>query len=145
MAVLIDTNIAILLRDREPGTIARIGALAGDALISVVTQVELEGGVYSKPQFTAARRASLDVLMQTLIVVPFGDEAALAYRAIVAERGFVRQRLLDRMIAATALVYDVPLITCNGNDFRDVPGLKLEIWPNPVPVQIQPPPPNPLP
>ena len=140
MAVMIDANVAILLRDREPNTTARIGALAGDALISVVTQVELEGGVYAKPQFTAARRASLDVLLQTLIVVPFGDEAVLAYRGIVAERGFVRQRLLDRMVAATALVYDVPLITCNGDDFRDVPGLKLEIWPNP-----EPPPPNPLP
>ena len=131
MAVLIDTNIAILLRDREPTTTARIGALAGVALISVVTQVDLEGGVYAKPQFAAARRASLDVLMQTLIVMPFGDEALLAYRGIVAERGFVRQRLLDRMIAATALVYDVPLITCNGDDFQDVPGLRLEVWPNP--------------
>ena len=78
--------------------------------------------------------------MQTLIVVPFGDEALLAYRGSVAERGFVRQRLLDRMIAATALVYDVPLFTCNGDDFRDAPGLKLEIWPSP-----QPPPPSPLP
>jgi tRNA(fMet)-specific endonuclease VapC len=131
MAILIDTNIAILLRDREPLTTARIGTLAGDAMISVVTQVELEGGVYSKPPLTAARRASLDVLMQTLIVMPFGDEAVLAYRRIVAERGFVRQRLLDRMIAATALVYGVTLITCNGDDFRDVPGLRLEVWPSP--------------
>jgi tRNA(fMet)-specific endonuclease VapC len=93
--------------------------------------VELEGGVYSKPPLTAARRASLDVLMQTLIVMPFGDEALVAYRGIVAERGFVRQRLLDRMIAATALVYGVTLITCNGDDFRDVPGLRLEVWPSP--------------
>ncbi len=131
MAVLIDTNIAILLRDREPQTVARIGALAGDAMISVVTQVELEGGVYSKPQFAAARRTSLDILMETLIVLPFGGEAALAYRGIVAERGYVRQRILDRMIAATALVYDLPVITCNGDDFRDVPGLRLDVWPPP--------------
>lgn len=131
MAVLIDTNIAILLRDREPVTTARIGTLAGEAMMSVVTQVELEGGVYAKPKFTAERRASLDVLMLTLIVLPFGDEALLAYRGIVAERGYVRQRILDRMIAATALVHDVLLITCNGDDFRDVPGLKLEIWPSP--------------
>lgn len=131
MAVLIDTNIAILLRDREPQTVARIGAMTGDAMISVVTQVELEGGVYSKPQFTAARRALLDVLMETLVVLPFGDEAAAAYRGIAAERGYARQRILDRMIAATALVYDLPVITCNGDDFRDVPGLKLEVWPNP--------------
>lgn len=100
----------------------------GDAFVSVVTQVELEGGVYAKPQFTAARRASLDVLMQTLVVLPFEDEALIAYRGIVAARGFVRQRLLDRMIAATALVFQLPLITSNGDDFRDVPGLQLEVW-----------------
>ncbi len=128
MSFLIDTNIAILLRDREPVTVTRIGAKTGDAFISVVTQVELEGGVYAKPQFTLARRASLDVLMQTLLVLPFDDEALLAYRGIVATRGFVRQRLLDRMIAATALVYGLPLITSNGGDFRDVPGLELEVW-----------------
>lgn len=128
MSFLIDTNIAILLRDREPVTVARIGEKTGDAFISVVTQVELEGGVYAKPQFTAARRSSLDVLMQTLIVLPFEDEALLAYRGIVVARGFIRQRLLDRMIAATALVYGLPLITSNGGDFRDVPGLELEVW-----------------
>jgi tRNA(fMet)-specific endonuclease VapC len=128
LSFLIDTNIAILLRDREPETVARIGARTGDAFISVVTQVELEGGVYAKPQFTAARRSSLDVLMQTLIVLPFEDEALLAYRGIVVARGFVRQRLLDRMIAATALVYGLPLITSNGADFRDVPELELEVW-----------------
>ena len=133
MSFLIDTNIAILLRDREAQTLAWIGAISGDAFISIVTQVELDGGVYSKPQFTAARRASLDVLMQTLIVLPFDDDALNAYRGIVAARGFVRQRILDRMIAATALVFGLPLITTNGSDFRDVPGLDLKVWPAPDP------------
>jgi len=36
------------------------------------------------------------------------------------------------MIAAAALVHDLTVITMNGNDFRDVPGLKLEIWPSPA-------------
>lgn len=131
MAFLIDTNIAILLRDREPVTTARIGSMTGDAFISVVTHVELEGGVHARPQFAAARRASLDILMQSLIVLAFGDECLKAYRAIVEASEYARQRILDRMIAATALVHDLPLITCNGADFRDVPGLRLEVWANP--------------
>lgn len=128
MALLIDTNIAILLRDGEPQTVTRIAGMTGDALISVVTHVELEGGVHAKPQFAAARRAALDVLLDTLIVIPFEDEALRAYRRIVEASGYVRQRILDRMIAATALVHDLPLITSNGRDFRDIPNLKLLEW-----------------
>ena len=77
MAVLIDTNVAIRLRDRDPVALGRIGALGGDAMISVVTHVELEGGVYAKPAFVAARRLSLDILMQTLIVLPIENQALI--------------------------------------------------------------------
>lgn len=131
MAVLIDTNIAILLRDLEPSTIERIGMIGSDAFISIITHVELEGGVVRQPALNARRRASLDVLLQSLVVLPFDQRSVVAYRAIVEVTGFSRQRLLDRMIAATALVHDLTLITCNGDDFRDVPGLELEIWPSP--------------
>ena len=40
-------------------------------------------------------------------------------------------RILDRLIAATAIVHDLTLVTINGADFRDIPGLKLEAWPAP--------------
>jgi hypothetical protein len=33
-----------------------------------------------------------------------------------------------RMIAATALVEGLTLITVNGEDFRDVPGLEFLVW-----------------
>jgi tRNA(fMet)-specific endonuclease VapC len=131
LAVLIDTNVAILLRDREPKTTARIGAVTDDAVISVITHVELEGGVYSKPGLVETRRASLDILMESLIVLPFEDEALKAYSGIVAASGYARSKILDRMIAATALVHGLPLITINGADFRDIPGLRLEVWPAP--------------
>jgi predicted nucleic acid-binding protein len=35
------------------------------------------------------------------------------------------------MIAATALVHGPPLVTLNGRDFRDVPGLELIEWERP--------------
>ena len=44
------------------------------------------------------------------------------------EAGFSRRKTIDHMIAATALANGLSLITLNAQDFRDVPGLLLEIW-----------------
>lgn len=41
---------------------------------------------------------------------------------------FSRRRIIDRMIAAQALLHDATLVTMNGEDFKDIPGLKLLIW-----------------
>jgi predicted nucleic acid-binding protein len=43
----------------------------------------------------------------------------------------MRSRILDRMIAAQAISTGITLITMNGDDFRDIPGLNLEVWPSP--------------
>ena len=61
-------------------------------------------------------------------MLPFEDADARAYTLIVSTLGYSRPLILDRMIAATALVHDLLLITMNGADFRDVPELKLEVW-----------------
>jgi predicted nucleic acid-binding protein len=37
----------------------------------------------------------------------------------------LQPRALDLLIAATALTYDLELLTRNTRDFADVPGLKL--------------------
>ena len=128
MAVLIDTNIAIHLRDGDPQVAARIAGLAEPPFISIVTLVELEGGVHLKSVLAAKRRAALDILLGGVVVLPFEDADARAYALIVSTLGYSRPLILDRMIAATALVHDLLLITMNGADFRDVPGLKLEVW-----------------
>jgi predicted nucleic acid-binding protein len=60
--------------------------------------------------------------------VPFDEPAADAYRAIVEAAGYSRRKLLDRMIAATAIVHRAVLVTRNADDFQDIPGLRLEAW-----------------
>ena len=97
-------------------------------MLSVVTRVELEGGVYRDLGAAASRRARLDAILHTLPVLDFDAAAADAYRAIVEAAGYSRRKLLDRMIAAQALVHRASLITCNPADFRDVPGLNLLSW-----------------
>jgi tRNA(fMet)-specific endonuclease VapC len=128
VAFIIDTNVAIHVRDGDQEVTAKVAALRGAVMISVVTRVELEGGVYRDPQNAAKRRARLDVMLAALPCLAFDDDAAERYGAIVAHAGYSRRKLLDRMIAAQALVHRATLITLNANDFSDVPGLKLRAW-----------------
>jgi tRNA(fMet)-specific endonuclease VapC len=124
----IDTNVAIHLRDQDAVIKARLRSLDDVVLLSVISRVELEGGVYSDPSRSQRRRAMLDLMLATMPVVPFADVAAAAYGRILAAVGFSRRKVIDRMIAAQALVHQAAVVTMNPNDFNDVPHLRVIAW-----------------
>jgi len=128
VAFLLDTNVIIHLRDGDPAIMDKVAALDGAILLSIVSRVELEGGVYRDPSQAGLRRPRLDAILEALPVLAFDDAAADAYRMIVEAAGYSRRKLLDRMIAAQALVHRATLVTQNPSDFRDVPGLGLLAW-----------------
>ena len=128
MAYLLDTNVAIHLRERNPAILDRYDLLTEQAFISVATRVELEGGVYARPEWRDRRREAVDALLEFLPSIDFDKKMASAYGAIVATSGFSRRKIIDRMIAATALVSGMALVTTNPTDFTDIAGLELEIW-----------------
>ena len=128
MAWLLDTNVAIHVRDGAPAILDRVAALSGAVLLSVVSRVELEGGVWRDPTLAAIRQARLEAMLTALPVLAFGNEAANAYAAIVARCGYSHRKLLDRMIAAQAIVARATLVTMNPGDFADIPDLSLDVW-----------------
>jgi tRNA(fMet)-specific endonuclease VapC len=128
MAFLLDTDVAIHLRDGDPAIIEKVGALDDAVLMSIVTRVELEGGVYRELDHVQVRRARLDAILAAIPTIAFDDAAADVYGAIVASAGYSRRKLLDRMIAAQALVHRATLITINADDYVDIPGLSLSAW-----------------
>lgn len=128
MAFLIDTDIAIHLRDGDPEVTNRIAELDDAVLMSIVTRVELEGGVYRELDQAPIRRARLDAILAAVPTLAFDDSAAEVYGTIVASAGYSRRKLLDRMIAAQALVHRATLITRNPGDYADIPGLGLLAW-----------------
>ena len=128
MAFLLDTNVAIHLRDGDASITDKVAALTGAVLMSIVTRVELEGGVYREPVHAAVRRARLDTVLAAIPTLAFDDAAGDAYRDIVAALGYSRRKLLDRMIAAQAVVHHATLVTQNPADFSEIPRLTVLAW-----------------
>ena len=128
MAYMVDTSIAIRLRDGEPAATHKVLRLPGGVFMSIITRVELEGGVYRDPKDAATRRVRLDTLLATIATVAFEEEAARVYGQIVANLGYSRPRMLDRMIAAQAIVHKATLITNDRRGFNGIASLQLEVW-----------------
>ena len=128
MSYLIDTNVAIYLRDRDPTVRAKIDALGETVVLSIVSRIELEGGVRREPSRAAVRRARLDLMLAAIVVLPFDAAAADIYRVIVETAGYSRRKILDRMIAAQAIEHRATLVTMNAADFADIPNLKVLAW-----------------
>jgi len=125
---VLDTSVAIELRDNVFETEEKVLALGQDVGLSILTRIEMEGGVHKSSSDAERRRHRLDVLLSTLPVMAFDTAAADAYRDIVAHAGFSRRKIVDRMIAAQALAVSATLVTKNGTDFRDIHDLKLLEW-----------------
>ncbi|MBP2324576.1 putative nucleic acid-binding protein [Kibdelosporangium banguiense] len=124
---LLDTNILILRRWIDPAE------LPDEMAISAITLAELSAGPHevrrNDEQDTygehVERARRLDVLQRAeseFDPVPFDAEAARIYgrvsAAVIASGRKPRRRMVDLMIAATAIAEDLPLFTTNPEDFK---------------------------
>lgn len=125
---MLDTSVAIHLRDGDPDVTGRLRVLGGPFALSAITRVELEDGIIAEPQGAVLRRALLDAVLASLATIPFDEDSVVAYRGIVETIGYSRRKVIDRMIGAQALAVGATLVTMNGEDFKDIPGLKLFAW-----------------
>jgi len=123
---LLDTSTVILLpRLRDPG------GLPDAPLISAVTLAELSVGplVAATDTERAARLAHLQQAEADFDAVPFDADAARAFGQVAASlRRAGRKaaaRAYDAMIAAIAIANDLPLYTCNPDDFSGIDGLDV--------------------
>lgn len=126
--IVYDTSVAIMFRDGDERVLKRSSKVRPPYAITVVTQVELEGGVFRRPEHARVIRARLDSMYQVFDILPFLEDSAQEYGRIIAAVGYSRRKILDRMIAAQALVHGATLATTNPHDFDDVPGLTVEAW-----------------
>lgn len=128
MRVLLDTSVAVAMREGIASSLERAERLGAIALLSVLSVVELEGGVPLAPEGAPTRRLLLDEFYATMEILDFGQPEAKEYSAIVGALGYSRPRIIDRLIAAQAIVAGATLATLNPRDFRDIPRLRVENW-----------------
>jgi tRNA(fMet)-specific endonuclease VapC len=125
---LLDTNIAIHLRDGLEPALRKMEEHRGALAISALSLAELQRAVVKAPESWAARKVRLEAMLSTIPVLAFDRAAAEAYGAIIAQIGIARGRDYDRMIAGHAIATGRALVTANTADFIDIPGLRLEDW-----------------
>lgn len=118
--------------DGDLEVIAAVDQLDPPLFISATTRIELENGVWRESKHAPLRRRALDILLENVTTLDFRAKDIAAYQSILAVTGFSRRKMVDRMTASIALVAGLPLITFNGRDFRDVPGLELIEWTRPA-------------
>lgn len=121
---LLDSNICIyVLADADSFAAWRLGTCApGTVVTSAIAYAEvMRGRATDDPDLLIAAEA----LFRIVPILPFEKTAALHYRDVPFRRG-----TFDRLIAAHALALGLTLVTNNGRDFVDVPGLRVENWAN---------------
>ncbi len=117
---LIDTNIGIYLMN---GSLNANGLtyiepiINSDYHLSVITKIELLGFEFKDPQDLI----DTENFVEDGIIIPLDDE--IVEKTIEIRRTY-KIKLPDALIAATAIVFDLTLISRNDKDFTQIPGLK---------------------
>ncbi len=124
---LLDTNACIdFLDGRSERLLACIDEHFEHLSVSSISVGELIVG--SKRSQDAKRDAErINIFVAGVKIVDFDLACARRYGSIVKQIG-VRRKSFDRLIGIQALELDLTLVTRNGRDFADVPGLKVEDW-----------------
>ena len=129
---MLDTSTVILL-----GALVDPSSLPSESIISAITLAELSVGLHVARTATerAARQAHLQQAEADFEPIPFGPEAARAFGRVAASlRSSGRKpaaRAFDALIAASALAENVPIFTCNPENFRGIEGLEVRPVPHP--------------
>jgi len=128
MRYLIDTDWVIHHLNGRLDISQRLQALQPEGLgLSVIVLAELYEGIYYSRDAEQSEQ-KLNDFLESVILVGMDEETAKIFGR---ERGRLRAAGMmigdmDLLIAATALQYDLTLLTNNRNHFERIEGLRLE-------------------
>lgn len=117
--MLIDSNIIIYAT--QPAytfLLSQLRELKVDLKTSVISKIEVLGYHKLKKQ----EKQFLENFFNALQVIPIDNEIVKKTIELKQERNIATS---DAVIAATALIYNIPLLTQNKKDFSQIRGLKV--------------------
>jgi tRNA(fMet)-specific endonuclease VapC len=129
MPYLVDSNIVVDHLVDVPTTSTLLEQLAVEGIaISIVTYMEAFQGVEQSPDPERARE-KFQAFLTGVLILPFSfsvaERCARLRETLKKQNKRVNSRALDLIIAATALEYNLTLVTNNTGDFTDIPDLPL--------------------
>ncbi len=125
LQLVVDTDILVDVLRQETLALAWLSGQAEGLAISQIMQMELLMGATSKAVLRQVEKALVEFAILP-VRETIGDTAVALIRQYRLSHGLA---FADAMIAATALTYDLPLITKNQRDFRFITGLQLLPYP----------------
>lgn len=127
MAMLVDTDILIWALRGSDKASEYIDGL-DEIFISDVTYMELVQGTASKQEFRALQKTLAEI---EAVRIPISDDISAKAVSLVEEFSHSHSmQLADALIAATAIICDVPLSSGNKKHFEQIPSLKLFVFKN---------------
>ena len=125
MDMLIDSDVLIWVAPGNPSAISRLETVA-NWHISAVSYMELAQGCRDKAELKAMQKAfSFEAGDVLAITQPISDLACTLVEKYALSHSV---HLADALIAATAMINAMPLLTGNGKRFSSIKGLKIEVF-----------------
>jgi len=120
--VMCDTNIFIHWFNNDPATIDKLQQIGLQRIaVSVITVMELIQGVDNKEQLKQLKKK-----IKHYAMIDFTKEVSeLSLQLIENYKLSQNLQIPDAIIAATSVIYNIPLFTYNKKDFKYISGIQL--------------------
>jgi len=123
--ILLDTDVtSYIIKDLPVASVYRPIVLGKRVAVSFMTIAEIHEGIFRSNWGENKKRNLVNSLRQ-FVVLPFTINVCEIWGRIRAERKQQPISVGDAWIAATAIAYELPLLTNNTKHFQDITGLNL--------------------
>ena len=125
-AALVDSDVLIDFTRKLEESIALLRRLEtdGKVMVSDISRMELFVGARNKQELSQIEKS-----LQRFTPLPLNE--AISHRAVELIKAYRLSHgllIADALIAASALMWDIPLATKNRRDFQFIDGLRLLDW-----------------